>query len=78
VQKTGGPILTTYMLHDMFLHKQLPFGGRDDCICVKIFSGVIVLITIKAGYTKTDGSSMGVAIIVPALIFKITINSLSR
>jgi len=27
------------MSYDMFLCKELPFGGRSDCICIKIFSG---------------------------------------
>jgi len=36
--KTGGPILTTYASYDM--RKEMPFGGHDDCICVKMFSGV--------------------------------------
>jgi len=36
-----GPLLTIYTSYDVFLHKKLPFEGRDDCsICVKIFSGV--------------------------------------
>jgi len=36
------------MLHDMFLRKELPFGGRNDyisCTCIKMFSGVNFLIT---------------------------------
>jgi len=35
--KMGGPIYTSY---DVFLHKELPFGGLIDCTCVKIFSGI--------------------------------------
>jgi len=38
--KTGGPIFTIYTSYDVFLRKELPFGGRDDCTCFKIFSGV--------------------------------------
>jgi len=41
VRKTGWTgflmICTSY---DMFLRKDLPFGGRDDCTSIKIFSGV--------------------------------------
>jgi len=37
--KTGGPILMIYTSYHVFLHKELPFGDRDDCTCVKIFSG---------------------------------------
>jgi len=33
----------TYALYDMFLHKELPFGGRDVCTCVKSFSGIFVI-----------------------------------
>jgi len=29
-----------YKLCDMFLHKELPFGGRSDCTCIKIFGGI--------------------------------------
>ena len=32
MQKTGGRILTIYRSFDVFLRKELPFGGRDDCI----------------------------------------------
>ena len=36
--KRDGPILTTCMSYEVFLRKELPFGGRDR-ICVKIFGG---------------------------------------
>ena len=39
-KKTDGPILMIYTSYDVFLSKELPFGGRIDCTCVKIFSGV--------------------------------------
>jgi len=29
-----------YTPHNMFLCTELPFGGRNDCICIKIFSGI--------------------------------------
>ena len=29
-----------YMSDDVFLRKELPFGGYDDCTCVKIFSSI--------------------------------------
>jgi len=29
--KTGGRILTIYTSYDVFLRKELSFGGRDDC-----------------------------------------------
>jgi len=29
-----------YMSFDVFLRMELPFGDRDDCVCVNIFSGV--------------------------------------
>jgi len=29
-----------YTSYDVFLSKELPFGGRIDCTCIKIFSGV--------------------------------------
>ena len=38
-KKTDGPILNIYMSYDMVLCKELPFGGCDDCTCVKTFSG---------------------------------------
>jgi len=38
VPKKGGPILTMYTLYDI-LPKELPFGSRNDCTCIKIFSG---------------------------------------
>jgi len=40
VQKTGGPMLTIYTLYDVFLCKELFFGGCDDCTDVKFFSGI--------------------------------------
>ena len=43
MQNPSGPILTTYMLYDVFM----PFGGRDDCTCVKSFCGVKFLIAIN-------------------------------
>jgi len=36
----GGPILTIYTSYDVFLHKEVPFLGRDDRVCIKIFSGI--------------------------------------
>jgi len=39
VQKMDGPILTICMSYDVFLHKQVPFGNRNDCTCVKRFTG---------------------------------------
>jgi len=42
VQKTAGPMLTINTSYDQFLHKELRFDDRDDCTCVKIFSGVNV------------------------------------
>ena len=38
--KKGGSILTIHKSYDVFLYTELPFVGRDDCTCVKIFSGV--------------------------------------
>jgi len=35
-EKMGGTIYTPY---DVLLRRELPFGGHDDCICVKMFSG---------------------------------------
>jgi len=40
VQKTGEPIWMIYTLYDVFLCKELPFGGHGDCSYVKIFSSV--------------------------------------
>jgi len=45
VQKKSGLIfmIYMYMLYDVFLRKQLLFfwgGGRGNCTCIKIFSGV--------------------------------------
>jgi len=28
--RTGGPILTIYMSYDVFLRKEVPFGGPDE------------------------------------------------
>jgi len=41
VQKTGGPISTIYISYDVFLRKELPFWGCDDCTCVKILVALI-------------------------------------
>jgi len=38
-KKRIGPILTMCTSYDVLLHKELPFGSRDDGTCVKIFSG---------------------------------------
>ena len=43
MQKTGGPIYTSY---DMLLCKELPFGGCNDCVCIKIFTGINFLLVI--------------------------------
>jgi len=40
-------ILTVCKSHDVFLRKELPFWGRSDCTCVKIFSGVNFKIVIN-------------------------------
>jgi len=40
VQLMGGPILTIYTSFDVLLRKELPFGSRYDCSCVKMFSGL--------------------------------------
>jgi len=47
-KKTDGPILAICTSQDMFLCKELPFGGHDDCTCVNIFSGINFLITINS------------------------------
>jgi len=39
VQKMGGTILI-YTSYAVFLCKELPFGGHDDCTCIVIFSSV--------------------------------------
>jgi len=36
VQKKDRLILTICTSHGVFLRKELPFGGRDDCACIKI------------------------------------------
>jgi len=36
----GEPILTIYTSYDVFLWKELAFGGRDDFTCIKSFSGI--------------------------------------
>ena len=46
--KTGGLILPIYTSYDVFLRKELPFGGCVDCTCVKIFSGINFLIVINS------------------------------
>ena len=48
MQEMGGPILMTYMSFEVFLRKELPFGGHDDCTCVIVFSGVTFLIAINS------------------------------
>ena len=48
MQKTGGLILTIYMSHDVFLHKELPFRGHDDCNCVELFRALNYLIAINS------------------------------
>jgi len=45
----GGQTLIINTSYDVFLCKELPFGGRDDCTCVKIFSGIKFL-KITSGY----------------------------
>ena len=40
MQKTDELILVIYTSYDVFLRKELPFGGCDDCTCIKIFSGI--------------------------------------
>jgi len=41
MQKMGGAVvLMIYTSYDLFLHKELPFGDRNDCTCIKIFSGI--------------------------------------
>ena len=47
MQKTNGPILTIYTSYDVFA-QEVAFGGRDDCTCVKILSGVNFLIAINS------------------------------
>jgi len=32
-----GPILAICTSYDVFLCKELPFGGHNDCSCVEIF-----------------------------------------
>ena len=39
--KMCGPILTIYILYDVFLCGELPFEGCSDCTCLIIFSGII-------------------------------------
>jgi len=48
--KNGRTDLNDYCVRRMtcFLHKEFPFGRRDDCTCIKIFSGVNFLITINS------------------------------
>ena len=48
-KRVGGLILTICIprgLRCVLSHKELPFEGRNDCTCVKIFSGVNILIAI--------------------------------
>jgi len=42
VQKSGRTDLNDlpYMSYEAFLHTEMPFGGHDDCTCIKIFSGI--------------------------------------
>ena len=47
-KKIGEPILAIYMSFVVFLHKELSFGGRGDCTCIKIFSGNNFVITINS------------------------------
>jgi len=39
--KTGVPILTICTSCDLFLRKELPFEGNDNCTCIKICNGII-------------------------------------
>ena len=43
VQKTRWQILTICTLYDVFSCKELPFGGRGDCSCVKILVALIFI-----------------------------------
>jgi len=36
----GGPVLMIYMSRDVFLRKELTFGGHDNGTWAKIFSGI--------------------------------------
>jgi len=40
--KAGGPIVTIYTSYDVFLRNELPFGGLDDCNCVKFLVAFIL------------------------------------
>jgi len=44
----GGLVLMIYALYDVFSRKELAFGGHNDCTCLKIFSGINVLIAINS------------------------------
>ena len=44
--KTDELILTIYTLYDVFLCKELPFDGRNDCTCIKILVMLIFLIMV--------------------------------
>ena len=48
MQKTGGLVIMICTSYDMFLCKELPFGDRSDCTCVKIFSGMNFLIAVNS------------------------------
>jgi len=39
-KKTGGPYLNNLHVDDVFLCEELPFGGCNDCMWVKMFSGI--------------------------------------
>jgi len=41
--KTDGPILTIYTSYNVFLLKKLPFGGRDNCTCIKFLVALFFL-----------------------------------
>jgi len=41
VQTSGEPILTICTSYGVFLCKELPSEGCNDCTCVKNFGGVI-------------------------------------
>jgi len=51
VQKTDRPFLRINTLYDMSLCKLLPFGGHDDCICIKIFRGTNFCVTVCKKFT---------------------------
>jgi len=45
--KNGWTDLTFYMSCDVFLCKELLFGGHDNCTWVKIFSGISILTVVN-------------------------------